>query len=169
MSMQIIKQSQCKKLSKQAKGMLSYDIAHKDTMFLFRVTANSGGIFSTEWLSLKSVQEAIPEGETFSAIQLSRLFKSSNANMPGFITAILSAEGLVEQVDGSQRIHQLVDDTAFLKSMSALVKKKVSLPDDVAQREAEKEAKRLELEKHLLAHRQKNAKPASGKSVKAKA
>lgn len=59
----IIKKSTCPKLSLRAKGTLTYHVGHDDSSktFHLRVTANKGGFFSKEWISLDDILATIEE------------------------------------------------------------------------------------------------------------
>lgn len=52
-------------------------------------------------------------------------------------------------VKKTKRLHTLGDLTAFNKAMLKLVKSKISLPDEIAERELVKEAKRKALTEKL--------------------
>lgn len=155
--MKIIKSHSCKKLSKQSKLPLSYDIGHQSKQFFFRISSNEGGIFSSEWIAWKDIQKAISAGEVFNAIKLNELYKSSSSNNGGFLCAILTSESLVEQIEDSERLHMLVSDACFKKEMNALVKAKTDLPDIVAEHEKKKAAAMAKRKNQLESARKKNS------------
>ena len=164
--MKIIKSHTCKKLSKTSKIPLSYDVGHQSKQFFFRISDNQGGIFSSEWIAWISIKEIIEAGQVFNAIKLNDLYKSSSSNNGGFLCAILTAEGLVEQIEDSERLHMLVSDTAFKKEMNVLVKAKTDLPDTVAEREKQKAAVMANRKKQLESNHKKNS-TKSAKKAKA--
>jgi hypothetical protein len=160
--MQIILKSTCKKLSKQSKHPLTYNVGVDSGHYHFRISHNEGGHFSSQWIKLDDALAAMPEDEVFSASILGKLYESANSNNPGFLGASLLAEGIIESVKESQRMHRMADVSNFRKRMAKLVKDKVSLPDEIAAMEAEKEAKRQK----LMAALQKKQKAAAKKPTK---
>ena len=156
MTLNIIKKANCGKVSNPGKPTLTYNIGHDaDTKdFHFRVTDNnSGGFFSHEWIALSSIVQAVKNRGTFNANIFTELFESKSANNSGFLAAALKAEKLLLQHKDTKRLHTFGDVESFTESMQKLLK--VSLPDEVAEREALKEAKRIELEKKLKAVKSK--------------
>ncbi len=156
MTFNIIKKANCGKVSSPEKQTLTYNIGYDtDTKaFHFRVTDNNGGgFFSHEWIALSSITQAIKNRGTFNANIFTDLFESKSANNSGFLAAALKAEKLLLPHKDTKRLHKFGDVDAFTKSMQKLLK--VSLPDEVAKREALKEAKRIELEKKLKAVKSK--------------
>jgi len=142
MNITIIKKTQCGKVSTPEKETLTYNIGHCDDEYYFRVTDNlGGGFFSHEWISLSDITECLPADSNFNATALTPLFKSKSANNAGFLAAALKAESLLLPFKETKRLHTLSDLSAFTKTMQKLVKSKVSLPDEIAEREALKEAK----------------------------
>ena len=146
MNINILKIARCGKVSTPEKETLTYNIGHEADEYYFRVTDNDGGgFFSTEWVNLNDMLECVPEGKPFNATIFAPLFKSKSANNAGFIAASLKAESLLLPHKETKRLHTLSDVSAFTKAMQKLVKSKVSLPDVIAEREAEKETKQKAL------------------------
>jgi len=142
MNITIIKKTNCGKVSTPEKETLTYNIGHCDDEYYFRITDNiGGGFFSHEWISLGDITECLPKDSNFNATALTPLFKSKSANNAGFLAAALKAESLLLPFKETKRLHTLGDLSAFTKSMQKLIKSKVSLPDEIAEREAIKEAK----------------------------
>ncbi len=146
----ILKKSTCPKLSSRAKGNITYHVG-TDTnckTFHLRVTANTGGFFSNEWIALDNILETIQEeaaDSPFKAIIFQPLYASKSANNHGFLAAALRSEGILLPAEDHPLSHTLVDIKAFKKSMQKLIKEKVDLDDDVAEAERIKEAKRAEM------------------------
>mgnify|MGYP003386291904 CR=1 FL=1 len=152
MNITILKKASCGKVSTPEKETLTYNIGNSDNEYYFRVTDNdSGGFFSNEWVNLTAITELLPNQEPFNASVLVPLFKSKSANNAGFLAAALKAESLLLPVKETKRLHTLGDTSAFIKSMAKLVKSKVSLPDEIAEREAVKKAKLKALAEKLQA------------------
>jgi len=142
MNITIIKQTNCGKVSTPEKETLTYNIGHCGDEYYFRVTDNvGGGFFSHEWISLNYITQCLPTDSNFNATALTPLFKSKSANNAGFLAAVLKSEYLLLRFKETKRLHTVGDISAFTKTMQKLVKNKVSLPDEIADREAVKEAK----------------------------
>ena len=162
MTFNIIKKAQCGKVSNPDKPTLTYNIGHDtDTKdFQFRITDNSsGGFFSHEWIGLLSIALTVENSGAFNANIFTELFESKSANNSGFLAAALKAEKLLLPHRDTKRLHKFGNVEAFKKSMQKLLK--VSLPDEVAEREAAKEAKRIELEKKLKSVKKSNETPTA--------
>lgn len=146
----IIKKATCSKLSKVAKGDLTYHVGYDDNKALhLRVTANTGGgFFSNEWVSLDAIVEianSMPFDSPFKATILKPLYESLGANNHGFLAAALRAEEVLLPVKKHPLSHTLNDIKAFTKAMQKLIKEKRDLDDDVAASQRIKDAKRAEM------------------------
>ena len=152
MTITILKKAHCGKVSTPEKETLTYNIGHDTDEIYFRVTDNDGGgYFSNEWINFSDITELLPNDLPFNASILAPLFKSKSANNAGFLAAALKAEKLLVPVKEAKRLHTFGDISAFTKSINKLIKSKVSLPDEIAEREAAKEAKRIEAAEKLKA------------------
>ena len=142
MNINILKKAHCGKVSTPEQESLTYNIGNIDDDYYFRITDNdTGGFFSNEWISLVDITELLPNDTPLNASYLAPLFKSKSANNAGFLAAALKAEKLLLPVKETKRLHALGDISAFTKCMQKLVKNKVSLPDEISEREAVKAAK----------------------------
>jgi len=155
-SLRIIKKSNCPKLSTRAKGTLTYHIGYaaNDKSFHIRITANAGGFFSNEYISLDTVLATIKSNGSdapFKALLFKPLYQSKGSNNHGFLAAALLAEGILKPEEGKALSFVLGDVPAFKTAMNKLIKDKVDLEDDVAIAEAAREAKRAELAKKMQA------------------
>ena len=130
--LRIIKKAQCPTIS--GKSDLTYHIACNSQKALhIRVASNSGGgFFSQEWVALKDIQKALSAGSPVSAIRLMPLFRGQSVNTPGFLLAVLAAEGLIRPMPGKQRVHELVQGSDFQARMDKLIASNANLPDDAA-------------------------------------
>ena len=152
MNINILKKAHCGKVSTPENETLTYNIGNCEDEYYFRVTDNdSGGFFSHEWISLSEITQCLPAESNFNATALTPLFKSKSANSAGFLAAALKAESLLLPHKETKRLHTLGDLSTFNKAMQKLVKSKVSLPDEIAEREAAKEAKLKALAEKLAA------------------
>ncbi len=165
--MNILKKAKCGTLSNPSKKTLIFNVGHDGEQIHLRIAENSGGgFFSSEWVGLSSIAEQVTTDEPFTTSILTPLYESKSSNNPGFLAAVLVAEKLWLPVMGNRRQFTQGDVTAFTKRMQVLIGKKVNLKDEVAEREAKKEAARIALEKKLQAQRAKTAKakPATPKA-----
>jgi len=64
---------------------------------------------------------------TAGALRRAGVCKGKSANTPGFILAVLKAEGLVEAVEGG--CHRKADPGPFLDAVEALVAAGIALPE----------------------------------------
>jgi len=128
----ILKKGSCPTIS--GKSDLTYNVAADPQEALYvRVASNSGsGFFSQEWVALKDIQKALLAGSPISAIRLMPLFRGQSVNTPGFLLAVLSAEGLIRPMPGKQRVHELVQGSDFQARMDKLIASNANLPDDAA-------------------------------------
>jgi len=166
-TLRIIKKATCPKLSTRAKGTLTCHIGYAatDKTFHVRITANAGGFFSNEYISLDEVLatiEANGSDTPFKALLFKPLYQSKGANNHGFLAAALLAEGILKPEEGKALSFLLGDLPAFKTAMNKLIKEKVDLEDDVAIADADRETKRAELAKKMQAAA-KARKAAKGK------
>ena len=120
--MRILAIGTCPTLSE--KSTLTYHIGcNSQQEVQFRIHANSGGgLFSNEWVSFNDIQqklEKLPEDASITSIILNSLLRGKSANTPGFIMAVLKAEGLL--LAKGKRSHEKVDSQAFLDRMQQLI------------------------------------------------
>ncbi|MEH6633803.1 MAG: hypothetical protein V7776_23685, partial [Halopseudomonas aestusnigri] len=103
-TLRIIKKSTAPKLSPRAQGSLTYHIGYNNNSksFHFRITANSGGFFSYEWVALNDILDIIESTSSdkpFKAIIFKSLYQSKGSNNHGFLAAALRAESLLLPVE----------------------------------------------------------------------
>jgi hypothetical protein len=160
--MQILKKSRCGNVSNPDKKTLTYNVGNTDEGLHLRITDNDGGgFFSDEWVSLSAINSMTSKEDTFSTPLLAPLYESKSSNNQGFLAALLVEEKLWLPVIGNRRLFSMGYLAGFTDSMQQLIKKKVNLKDEVAERKAKKEAARIALEKKLKAQRKKISKGKS--------
>jgi len=155
-TLRILKKSTCPKLSTRAKGTLTHHIGYSasDKSLHIRITANAGGFFSNEYISLDDALTSIESNGSdtpFKALLFKSLYQSKGSNNHGFLAAALLAEGVLKPEEGKALSFVLGDVNAFKTAMNKLIKEKADLEDDVAIAEAAREAKRAELAKKMQA------------------
>ena len=120
--LRILKKATCPTLT--GKSKLTYLIGCDDTGDIsLRVYSNDGGgYFSTEWVALKDIQQALEKnpGQVTSVV-LYGLFKGKSVNTPSFMLAVLKHAKLVQPIKGKQRKHELCDPKPFMDRIADLM------------------------------------------------
>jgi hypothetical protein len=107
------------------KSILTYQVGKDESGAIFiKVSGNDGGGFwSPEWVAYTSVEQAIsewPADQGITSMAFRKTFRGKSANTPGFLIAVLCAEGLLEPMGDKKRVHQACDPAAFLTSLEVL-------------------------------------------------
>ncbi|MCG3171655.1 MAG: hypothetical protein CALGDGBN_03296 [Pseudomonadales bacterium] len=164
----ILKKAQCPTIS--GKSDLTYNIACDPAakgLFVRLTAASGGGFFSNEWVALKDIQQALRSGSPISAIRLMPLFRGQSVNTPGFLLAVLAAEGLIRPLPGKQRVHELVQNSDFQARMEKLIASTANLPDDAAKTKPQLPAKPKAVNADLS--KRKPGRPSANKPTTKKA
>lgn len=95
----------------------------------FRVYENSGGgYFSTEWVSLQAIQQAIEQGrKPTTSFALYGLFNGKSVNTPAFLLAALLKEGLVQIHEENQRSYAATNPDPFITEISQLLASNINI------------------------------------------
>ena len=103
---------------------MTYEIGCNDKSEIhFRISGNTGGgMFGDEWVAWGLIQPALEGDKPITSRTLRPLFRGKSANTPGFLLAVLKAEGLVKVLEGFR--HTRADPKAFHAAMDKLVKKR---------------------------------------------
>lgn len=126
--LRVLKTAPCPTLS--GKGTLTYHIGcTPDSEVHFRVASNSGGgYFSPEWVSLKSILEALENGpKPLTSFALWPLFKGKSVNTPGFLFAALKNEGLVQSDAENPRVYVVMPPDGFISEVAKLIASDVDI------------------------------------------
>jgi hypothetical protein len=120
---QILKEANCPTSS--GKSILGYQVGSDDSGAIFlKVASNDGGgFFSDEWIAFTDIQAAIeawPENQGITSMTFRKTFRGKSANTPGFLIAVLCAEGILEPMPDKKRVHQACDPAPFLASVEEL-------------------------------------------------
>jgi hypothetical protein len=120
---QVLKEDSCPTSS--GKSILGYQVGTNNSGAIFlKVSSNDGGgFFSTEWIAFADIQTAIdawPEDQGITSMTFRKIFRGKSANTPGFLIAVLCAEGILEPMPDKKRVHQACDPAPFLASLEAL-------------------------------------------------
>jgi hypothetical protein len=122
---QILKEANCPTSS--GKSILGYQVGTDDSGSIYlKVASNDGGgFFSNEWIAFADIQAAVeawPEDQGVTSMTYRKIFRGKSANTPGFLIAVLCAEGILEPMADKKRVHQACDPAPFLASVDALRK-----------------------------------------------
>ena len=112
------------------KHKLTYHIGcNAESDIHFRVYENSGGgYFSTEWVSLKAIQQAIEQGrKPTTSFALYGLFNGKSVNTPAFLLAALLKEGLVQIHEENQRCYAATDPNPFIAEIKQLIASDINI------------------------------------------
>ncbi|TDG11653.1 hypothetical protein E2F43_18250 [Seongchinamella unica] len=124
-TIQVMKQSNCPTSSGKSKLGYSIGIDEAGEIYL-KLTSNSGGgFFSEEWVDFTAIQGAWnkwPQDQPLTSFALSKMFRGKSANNPGFLTAVLLAEGLLERDGDNKRVYRVADPGPFLASIKGTEK-----------------------------------------------
>lgn len=122
-SKRIVKVGECLNLS--AKFKLTYHIGIDDQdSIMIRVAENEGsGYFSQEWVMLNTILSKLDSAKKpLTSFSLHGIFAGKSANTPGFIFAVLYAEGIVERDLENPRVYVACDPKPVIESIVALIK-----------------------------------------------
>ena len=120
---QVLKEDTCPTSS--GKSTLGYQVGVDESGAVhLKVSSNDGGgMFSPEWIAFTGIQSALtewPDDQGVTSMTFRKIFRGKSANTPGFLIAVLVAEGLIEPVPGKTRVHQPCDPATFLASLDKL-------------------------------------------------
>lgn len=119
----IVKVGECLNLS--AKYKLTYHIGIDDQgSIMIRVAENEGGgYFSPEWVKLDTIIAKLESAKKpLTSFSLHGIFAGKSANTPGFIFAVLYAEGLVERDLDNPRVYVSSDPKPVIEAIDSLIK-----------------------------------------------
>ena len=131
-NIKVIKIASCHNIS--GKHKLTYHIGCNESQDIcFRVIENSGGgYFSSEWVTLPAIVEAIETGPTHTtSSSLFSLFKGKSVNTPAFLLAVLVNEKLVELHTENTRSYQLTNHEAYITEIKKLAPINVEIDTSV--------------------------------------
>lgn len=127
-SMRVIKIAACP--TNSGRATLAYQIGcSSEHDIYFRVTANTGGgLFSPEWVSLKSMLETLEiSRKPLASFPLLGLLKGKSINTPAFLMAAMKSEGIVRSLEGKIRGYEIIDHEPFMVEMKGLIASDVNL------------------------------------------
>jgi hypothetical protein len=113
----VLKTGTCPSLT--GASTLTYEIGTDAGGIAFRITGNSGGgLFGKEWVPWSALEPALENSPiTAGTLRRAGVCRGKSANTPGFLLAVLKAEGLVTAREGGG--HTRADPAAFLQALEA--------------------------------------------------
>ena len=132
-SLRILKIGRCPTVS--GKSTLTYHVGcTPESVIKLRLYGNSGnGFLNQDWIPWTAIQERLApqSGEsTFTSQVLHPLFRGKSLNSPGFLMAVLKAEGVVRVSAVKRRCYESVKDSGFLAGIERLMASSVDLDID---------------------------------------
>lgn len=127
-SMRVLKIAACP--TNSGRATLAYQVGcSEEHDIYFRVTANTGGgLFSPEWVSLKSMLATLEAAyKPLASFPLLKLLKGRSINTPAFLMAAMKSEGIVRSLEGKIRGYEIVDHEPFMVEMKTLIASDVNL------------------------------------------
>jgi hypothetical protein len=95
---EVTKTATCPSLS--GSSTLTYEVGTTEEDTYYRVVGNSAaGLFCKDWIPLSQIIPLLTNS-TITSGTLKELYEGKSNNSPGFLLAVLKAEGLVRQVEG---------------------------------------------------------------------
>ena len=109
------------------KSTLTYQIGiSPESVVHLRVSKNSGGGFSDEWITLDDILDILkkrPEGSPVLSHFLTPLLKGKSVNTSAFILGVMTHLKLIRQLPKKKRQHELLDPMPFLEQVTQLMGK----------------------------------------------
>jgi hypothetical protein len=127
-SLRVLKIATCS--TNSGRATLAYQVGcSEEHDIYFRVTANTGGgLFSPEWVSLKSMLATLEAAsKPLASFPLLNLLKGRSINTPAFLMAAMKSEGIVRSLEGKIRGYEIADNELFMSEMKALIAADVNL------------------------------------------
>jgi hypothetical protein len=119
----IVKVGECLNLSAKFKLTFHIGIDDQDSIMIRVVANEGGGYFSDEWVKLDTILAKLDSAKKpLTSFSLHGIFVGKSANLPGFIFAVLYAEGLVERDLDNPRVYVACDPKPVIDAIEVLIK-----------------------------------------------
>lgn len=101
------------------KSALTYHLGcTPESVIKIRLYGNTGnGFLNQDWIAWTAIQEKLELHSPFTSQVLHALFSGKSLNSPGFLMAVLKAEGVVKASTVKGRCYELTKDAGFLAEM----------------------------------------------------
>jgi hypothetical protein len=138
--LRILKIARCPTVS--GKSTLTYHVGcTPESVIKVRLYGNTGnGFLNQDWIAWTAIQEKLELHSPFTSQVLHALFSGKSLNSPGFLMAVLKAEGVVKASTVKGRCYELTKDAGFLAEIERLMASGVDLDADTEGREEAKAA-----------------------------
>ncbi|WP_291985668.1 hypothetical protein [Candidatus Accumulibacter sp. ACC007] len=138
--LRILKIARCPTVS--GKSTLTYHVGcTPESAIKIRLYGNTGnGFLNQDWIAWTAIQEKLELHSPFTSQVLHALFSGKSLNSPGFLMAVLRAEGVVKSSTVKGRCYELTKDSGFLAEIERLMASSVDLDADTEGREEAKTA-----------------------------
>ncbi|MEF8723432.1 MAG: hypothetical protein V5B30_12780 [Candidatus Accumulibacter delftensis] len=135
LSLRILKIARCPTVS--GKSTLTYHLGcTTESVIKVRLYGNTGnGFLNQDWIAWTAIQEKLELHSPFTSQVLHALFSGKSLNSPGFLMAVLKAEGVVKASTVKGRCYELTKDVGFLAEIEQLMASGVDLDADTEGRE----------------------------------
>jgi hypothetical protein len=112
--LRILKIARCPTVS--GKSTLTYHVGcTPESVIKVRLYGNTGnGFLNQDWIAWTAIQEKLELHSPFTSQVLHALFSGKSLNSPGFLMAVLKAEGVVKASTVKGRCYELTEDAGFL-------------------------------------------------------
>lgn len=119
----IVKVAECLNLSAKSKIIYHIGLDEQGSIILRVYSNEGGGYFSSEWVKLQTILDKLDSAKKpLTSFSLHGIFEGKSANTPGFMFAVLYAEGLVERDIENPRVYVSCDPKPVIESIEALIK-----------------------------------------------
>ena len=128
--LRILKIARCPTVS--GKSTLTYHLGcTPESAIKVRLYGNTGnGFLNQDWIAWTAIQEKLELHSPFTSQVLHALFSGKSLNSPGFLMAVLKAEGVVKASTVKGRCYELTKDAGFLAEIERLMASGVDLDAD---------------------------------------
>ena len=128
--LRILKIARCPTVS--GKSTLTYHVGcTPESVIKLRLYGNTGnGFLNQDWIAWTAIQEKLELHSPFTSQVLHALFSGKSLNSPGFLMAVLKAEGVVKASTVKGRCYELTKDAGFLAEIERLTASGVELDAD---------------------------------------
>lgn len=124
----IVKVGECLNLSAKFKLVYHIGIDEQDNIIIRVYENEGGGYFSSEWVQLQTILDKLDSAKKpLTSFSLHGIFEGKSANTPGFVFAVIYAEGLVERDIENPRVYVSCDPKPVIEAIEALIKSGVDI------------------------------------------
>lgn len=118
----IVKVGECLNLSAKYKLTYHIGIDDQDSIIISIASNEGGGYYSKEWVKLDTILAKLDSAtKPLTSFSLHGIFEGKSANTPGFMFAVLYAEGLIERDGDNPRVYNSCDSKPVIELIGALI------------------------------------------------